>query len=493
MPISDAQYGAWLRADNKLRCVLVEAECYSGGGTLTRYLSNLGFVTSGTDTPAHTAYDDVVSALPGIRSSMAEVFKGQSLVSFGDIEIDNATGARDSWALDAWDGRPCRIYLGDPAWPKSDFRLSYSGALQDLFSRDSRTLVLRLRDRQQLLDVPVQTARVGGTGSTAGLKRPLAYGQVLNVPPVLIDATTRLYEVHAGQIEAIDAVRMAGADVNPANYTVDLANGRFTMGIAVSGELTCDVRGSKTGGVYVNKTADLVSRILQERAGFSSGDISATAVSALNAAAPGAAGLYLVDDAATVKNAIDALITGVGGYYTVGRDGVLYMGLFVAPAGSPVVTLTDDDIAQSGIAIARRIIPKKSVQVGYARYYSVITSGLAGSVTEAQRARLGQEYLVERATNTPTGYLLATDGDIEPTCFVAQSTAATEATRRAALWGVLRRVVSIKAFMAAGRVRLGDVVGLELGRFGLSGGALATVVGLRESLTGGSIDLEVFL
>jgi hypothetical protein len=37
------------------------------------------------------------------------------------------------------------------------------------------------------------------------------------------------------------------------------------------------------------------------------------------------------------------------------------------------------------------------------------------------------------------------------------------------------------------------VVALNLGRFGLNNGTLARVVGLRESLTGGRIELEVFV
>ena len=36
------------------------------------------------------------------------------------------------------------------------------------------------------------------------------------------------------------------------------------------------------------------------------------------------------------------------------------------------------------------------------------------------------------------------------------------------------------------------MIALNLGRFGLNNGTLVRVVGLRESLTGGRIELEVF-
>lgn len=494
MAITDQQYLDWLRADNKQRCVLIEAQAYSGGATVTRYMSNMGFVSAPTDSPANTAYDDIVLGLPGITSAMSEVFRGRSTVGFGDIEIDNSGGARDAWALDAWDGRPVSIFLGDPSWPKADFRLSFSGTLQDIFARGGARLVLRLRDRQQLLDVPVQTSRFA-SGPNANAVKPICYGEVFNITPVLEDAATRLYRVHDGAIDAVPAVYVAGVPLTlGSQYTVSVAAGTISLLIAVTGQLTADVRGSKTGGTYVNKTADIVSRIAQERAGLSTGDIDAAAITAMNTDAPGAVGLYVSGDGVTVRAALDTLITGAAGFYTIDRDGKLTLGLFKAPAGTPELTLVDDDIAQGGIEPITRIVPTKSVQVGYARNWTVMSSGLGASVSEARQAYLAAEFAsVERATSTPTGFLLATDGAVEPSCFVAQATAASEATRRATLWGSLRRIFRLRCFLAPGRVRIGSVLALELGRFGLAGPALANVVGIRESLTGGWTELEVFL
>ena len=106
---------------------------------------------------------------------------------------------------------------------------------------------------------------------------------------------------------------------------------------------------------------------------------------------------------------------------------------------------------------------------------------------------MADEYLIAKATNSLTGFLLAVDGDVEGTTLVGSSDAATEASRRATLWGSLRRVFRITTFLAAQQVKIGDVVGLDLSRYGLTGPALARVVGTREALTGGSLELEVFL
>ena len=491
MSISNAQYSAWLAADNKERVILVEVDAYSSGSTVTRYLSDRGFTSRPTDTPANTAYDDIVLAVPGIRSAMADALRGRSLVSFGDLDVDNSAGVRDSWLLDAWDGRPLRLYLGDASWPKADFRLVFSGVAADIQARDNATLTLKLRDRQYLLDVPLQTNLVTGTGSAKDQRLPVCYGEVKMIEPVLIDSALRKYAVHDGQIQSVDAVYQDGVAIG--TYTADLTAGTITLTAALTGRITADVKGSKTGGTYVNKTADIAQRIVQERAGWSTSDIDAASVTQLNTDAPGAVGIYVTQDQATVLSTLDTLITGAGGYYAIGRDGKLTMGLFKAPAGTPVVTIGDDDVEQGRVELTKRIVPLKSVRVGYARYYTTIDSGAASSLNEAQRQRLRDDYLVAKATTSLTGFLLAVDGDLQGSCYVNQSDASTEATRRAALWGQLRRIFRISGFLAAQQVKLGDVVALDLSRYGLAGGVLATVVGLRESITGGSVELEVFL
>ncbi len=493
MAISDAQYTAWLAADNKLRVVLAEVQAYSGGSTVTRYLSNRGYVSAPTDTPANTAYDDILVSIPSITSALADAMRGRSLISFGDLEIDNSAGDRDSWLTDAWDGRPVNLYLGDEAWDKADFRQVFGGTAADIQARDNSTLTLRLRDKQSLLDVPMQTTFVGGTGSALFQRVPICYGEVKFAEPVLIDSAARRYQLHDGQIQSIDAVWEDGAAVAGADFTANLANGTFVMNRAVVGRLTVDLKGSKTGGTYVNTTADIAQRIITERSSITAGEISAAAVTALNVAAPGVVGVYVTQDHRTVLSVLDELITGAGGYYSIGRDGVVSMALFTAPSGTPVVTIIDDDIEVAGIDLVRRIVPKKSIRIGYARYQTMVdTTGLAG-LTEAVRQRMADEYLIVRATTALTGYLLAVDADIEYSAYAVSADASTEATRRAALWGVLRRVFRIRGFMAAGRVQLGDVIALDLSRYGLAGGVLARVIRLRESLTGGSIELEVFL
>lgn len=492
MAISDAEYAVWLAADNKERVMLVEVKAYSGGSEVTRYFSNRGFTSTPTDTPANTSYEDILRTVPQIRSLLAEVFTGKSFVSFGDLIVDNSSGVRDSWLTDSWDGRDVNLFLGDPSWPKSDFRTVFMGSVEDISAQDTRTLQIRIRDRQYLFEVPVSLNRVGGSGTTKDQRIPIAYGEVKNVQPVLIDAAARKYQWHDGQVQSVDAVYDNGVAI--ATYTADLTLGTISLTAAATGVITLDGKGSKTGGTYVNKIADIAQRIILERTVITSGSIDSATVSTLNTDAPGVAGVYFSRDNTTVLQALDEVLGKSGAYFTIDRVGKVSFGLFKAPAGTAVVSLTDDDYELGSLMLKRRIVPLKSVRVGYARFHTTGNYGTAAALTEAQRQRLSDDYLVAyQVTSGATGFAMAVDGDIAGTPYAASGDAATEATRRAALWGVLRRVFSLRGFLAPQQVKLGDVVSVDFSRYGLSGGVLARVVALSESTTNNRIDMDIFI
>lgn len=489
MAITDDQFNAWLIRDNVARCVLVEVEAYSGGSVVTRYMSTHGFVSTGTDTPLNTPFDDILLAVPRYVSLIGEQLRGFSSPSTGEIVVDNSSGVRDAWLLDAWDGRPFRLYLGDPGWPKSDFRLMVAGTVADIQARDYRTLTLRTRDRQHLLTLPVCTTLVGGTDATKEARRPVCYGECFNVEPVLIDSTARRYAVHDGQIDAVVAVYEDGA---AKAFTADLPTGTFTLTTAAAGRITADVRGSKTAGTYVNKTGDILQRILTERTAITVSDIDTTSVTQLNTDVPGVVGLYVTGDETTMQ-ALDMLVTGCGAFYSFDRSGKFYVQQFKAPTGSPVLTILGDDVEDVGVAVVNRWLPSKSVRLGYKRQWTQQSDGLAASVSDARRAELAQPYLITKATNSVPQHLLSEDPPVEASLFISSVDASSEATRRATLYGTIRRLIQVTCFLGPSRVKLGDVVALDLTRYGLTGGVLARVMGIDEAPTEKRVTLTVFL
>lgn len=489
MAISDAQFNAWLIRSGVFRCVLVEVDAWSGGAVVTRYMSTHGFVSTPSDTPANIAYPEILQQVPIYTSVLGEILRGYSSPAAGELVIDNSNGVRDSWLLDSWDGRPFKMYLGDPSWPKSDFRLMAAGVISDIYSPSVRSLALRIRDKQHLLNKTICTTLVGGATANKDARVPVCYGECYNVEPVLTDAATRAYAVHDGQIEAITAVYEDGAS---KAFTANLATGTFTLSSAAAGRITADVKGSKTSGVYATTTADIASRVLQERGGLTGSDIDSASITAMNTAVPGTVGIYIKDGNTTVLQALDMLVIGAGGFYSFDRQGLFYLDQFKAPSGTPVLTLIAEDLVEGGLTIVNRWLPSKTVRVGYKKQWTVQADGLAAGVADARRAELAQPYLIAKATNSIPQHLLAEEPAVESSVFVNVSDANAEAARRAALFSSIRFLAKAVCYFGPARVKNGDVIAVNFGRFGLSGGALVRVAGVGDRLTDKQVELTLF-
>jgi hypothetical protein len=176
--ISDAQYAEWLRSSGHRRCILAEAKVYAGGAEITRYISNLGYVTAPGDTPANTYYKEILLGAPRVSSGIDQA------MSIGEIVLYNADGSLDGWLSDGWDGRDIVLLIGNPAWPRADFRPWLTGVIDHISAPSLDTLALSLRDKKERLNAPVQTD-LYATGSATGQPKPLAYGYLKNCEPIL--------------------------------------------------------------------------------------------------------------------------------------------------------------------------------------------------------------------------------------------------------------------------------------------------------------------
>ncbi len=480
MPISNAQFQEWLFRDNR-RAVLVEAKAYSGGAEVTRYFSNHAFVSEPSDTPANQPYDDILISVPTFTSKLSELFTGRSIPDWGDLVLTNENGDRDAWLADGWDGRSLKMYLGDPSWPKADFRLILDGITADIASPQRDRVSLKIRDKSWMLNIPVQATLMGGATANADQPQPLCYGQCFNVEPVLETAATHTYRVHDGAINDITDVRDNGVSVA---YTKDLANGRFTLNAAPSGRVTCDAQGAKPGGTYLTKCADIVQNLLTAHSQLTTADIDAANFTAFNATCPQTLGLY-VRDRQNMIDVIDQVVTSVGGFWTFSRAGLLQLGRLEATTGTAAIALTADDLRAKTLSIERRELPIATLRLGYQKNWTVQTDGLAGVVSEANRALYGAPYLVAKAANAGlfTTYKLARQPEVRETLLALAADAATEATRLQALYDTIRTTYRAPGYVAPFTMSLGNEASLTHPRFGFAAGADAIVVGFVEEVT----------
>lgn len=493
---------------------LVEIAAHDGTGTTTlRYSSGLGVMTLPSETPANAWYAPRLMQPIGFKRTMFSSARvaGGATVGTGEIVLNNTDQGLAALRDYGIDGRSVVVRLGPrgAAYP-AGYTTILAGTADQVEVGAERASI-RLRDKLQLLALPVQATLYAGTNSlpsgaegTAddikGQRKPLLFGRRHQIEPVLVNTARLIYQVHDGSIEAIDGVfdqgvAITAAGTNHANlaaleaatvaagqFHTCRALGLFRLGAAPAGKVTVDARGDNTGG-YVSTAAEIVSRILTQRCGIASGDIDSASVTALASAAAYDCGVYLTGDT-TRQQAIDLVLSGVGGWLAPTRAGLWQVGRLVAPSGTPDHAFTDVEIgALDAIATrdAEAGLPVWRVKLRGLPYAAIGPADLAGAVTQADKARLLQPWRETTASDSAvqTKHLLAPEM-VRDTSIQNATDLATEAARLLALHKVRRDFVEARVALtqANATVDLADVVRLTTARLGYSAGRDFIVVGI---------------
>lgn len=491
-------------------------------GTLkTFYVSDSRFVTSPSDTPANVAFEPCVidAGSLGVHAFGDGRTGGGTKLEAGEIVLANIDGQLDSWLNYSFDGRPVVIRTGAGG--------GYPGAFSTLLMATAESIdaasgqiVIRIRDKQYLLDRPVRTVLYGGTnvlpdgidglpGDLKGKARPAAYGRVFNVSPPHVNTSRLIFEV--GPCNSVDAVYSNAAALTAgAVYTslVDMianapsaggfrawpAGGYFRLGSFSAEQITADVtQGATAAGRTV---AQVVSTIALE-AGLSAMEVSAGDVAALDAIAAAEVGIWIDDSTTSFASALDQVIVSVGGWYSFDQAGVLRMGRLAAPEGDPVVTLYEYDLLDipERRAPTDNGIPIWSATVNHTKCWTVQTSGLAGSAA-ARSGFVGKE---RRSSNAPdpaikNQWLLAGKLEVD-TLLTTTADGDAEAARLLALHKTRRDIFEVSVnigLLAETPLRVADLVAVQLDRYGMGAGRLFRVIGISFNLAEQSAKLSLW-
>lgn len=491
MSISDAQYAAWLAADGKQREILAVVECNHLGAEITRYLSRYGYTTKPGEAPASTPFLACLSGGLTFERSIGITAGDPSIqVSAGDLEVENRDGRLDAWFGDVWVKRGINIYLGDPTWAFADFRVIVVGTIADIQPQGRHAFKFRLSDKMERLNFPISQTLAGGTTNPTALL-PLAFGEVYNATPLLVDAATLKYAVHAGAVESIIEVRDSGLTVN---NTPTVAAGTFTLNQARYGQITCDIQGAKVGGVYLKTVAKIIEEIVTHYGApgqqLAPAEIDAANFTAWNAAYPQTIGLYvegkrnLLEVCASVLRSLQASM-----YFS--RAGLLRLWGFPPSIGAAAVEFTKADIVEDSIEFSQFIPAAPAAVLGWGKNWTVQTSGMAGGVLDAVASSFGREYLdvVAQDAAAVTLYRYTTAPTREETLLVVQAEAQTEANRRVSWRSTMRRIVRFTARSNAYLRELGEYAGVTHDRLG--GRIVGIIIGIREDLAANRVTLEV--
>jgi len=491
MAISDSEYISWLSSPSAIRCILVEAKCNSGGTEVTRYLSNRGYVTSPSSTPANTEYKGVIKA--GVKLTETLSLESNATLSYGDIELDNTSGELDSWLDDVWDNRDVAVFYGDVKWERADFRLVFDGVLSGVGSSSRTSLNLMLRDNLQKLNTPISDVKLGGSSTNKDRLIPITIGECHNVSPLLTDAVNHEYQVHTGAIESIIEVRDNGA---PITVTPLLSTGKFRLTSSPVGTITCSIQGAKSS-TYSNQIVDAIKLLVKSFGTpanrLTDSDLDGTNLSSFASSNTAPIGFYQ-SDRINLLEAIQQLAGSVGGQITTSRAGLLkILRIDFPPSGTPVLINTDH-IVEKSFGVDSRLPIQSSVKIGYCKNYTV-ENNLQTVIPEEHKSLYEQEWLTitQSDSTVATKYKQIAEPVQKDTLLLTTATATTEATRRLNIVKQQRTVYKMTCFASMFNLELGQAVTLKHPRFGLSSGVLGVVVGLEPDWINARITVKVMV
>lgn len=511
---------AWLEDPSAVRGLLVEVQVYDVVAAVNKifYLSTMGYVT----TTADVTYNPIINNSIQISESL-DISGNSSGLSYGDLEVNNPSGELDSW-LDhtkyIWVNKSINIYYGDPRWVCADiasirttFKLIFSGVVADIDSR-SRTLInIKLRDKLERLNTPitenvlgVQAGKVQGQLENEESIKPLVFGEVFNMQPLLMDPTNFKFMFNDGLAEGIIEVRDNGVPLSA--YTTNLTEGTFILTYPVAGTCTASVQGVRntinlaTGALvnnsYVNNIATIIALIVTEygkvATRFTADDLDLSNLSDFSIANTQKVGI-VISDRENVLNVCQRLASSIGAQLYVNRLGKLQLLKIGVPTLDDTVYITDNDILHASLSINNKLEVVAATSINYCINWSP-QPGLITGIPEQHKLNFSKEWLdpkIKDDATTKSRYSLDSLPVPKDTLLIRDVDALAEATRLTEYYKVPRIVYKFTGTSKLLSLKLGQAVVLTHSRFNLSQGKTGQVIKLSPNWLNGNVEVEVLV
>lgn len=489
------------------------------GGVMLRF-SDVGYITTPTDSPANTPYSPRLLTVLNYQTEVPRPGFHQSggTASFGVIEFANHDGEYDEYLEYSWGKRQIDVLAGGTFWvgtPRereltfAEFGLVYRGQVSKINQHNGVIGIVLNQSVMARLDKSIQENLYDSSaGDNEDKPKPLCYGECYNVPPVLIDATWYVYQVHDGPVQSIDAVRDDGNNLPPdtpadsggtqlgattvpaaGTFITDLSRGQFQVGTIPGGSITADVHGDDSGAGYVQSTADIVKRIIVDKGGLTDPD-ELDGASFQDFEYSGAIGYYVGPSPRTILQIVSEILNPVG-WFTVNRANQFVIGNFVSPESETATGLiTDEQVSNLGDEDAEP--PVKSVSVGYKKVWAM-QSFSASTLPPATQEFYANEFRFANAADATVLDVYKDAVDIEHfSLFVSQSDAQSLADILLARLKVKRRLYVVRLQRMMFNRRIGEVLSVQVNESDLSGGRNLFVHGIAEVFTERTVDLRLW-
>jgi hypothetical protein len=556
-------YQAWLETPGVVRIALAQVQGLVGGTLTTRYISTHGVTIDGIQ------YSPIIKGTISIDESLSLNYT--SSISYGDIELANNNGEYDSWLEDIWSNKPIQIYVGAMPAPGttstiSDFELIFSGLIDDVDSKSRGSLNLKIRDKLEKLNTSVSEALLGNynpqgltpyTNQYQNSLKPLCYGEVHNITPLLTDPALLEYMVNLEAVEQIIEVRDNGVPVAfTTSGTITIPPGSFRLLKTPIGTITCSVQGMKrtvnvtrdytqdsVSNTYTNTARNIILSILKltgqtldyseiDRVSF--GPEEATLGTQ-------AVGLYLTDRTNILaicqelaKNCGLVLCTTRLGevrlvelsipteatidfakyveanpdlYYYWSTDlslhgvskreyGYLHYYPFGLSEGRTITRfeITESDLLLNTLGISQRPEVVAGVKLGYAKNWT-IQNNLTTAIPQQHKDMYATEWLesIQKDDTVKTNYLVSVEPTLESTYLIDKTQADAVAQKKLDLFKTRRKVLTMTCTAKFLSLQVGDAIKLTASRFGLNSGSFGRVVSTKPNWLRGTIEIGVLV
>lgn len=371
-----------------------------------------------------------------------------------------------------------------------------------------------------------------GRGDVTGTLKPLAYGRVESVPPILVHLPTNIYLLSQFPWSEITGVYEGGNEITrggtPRSVFTDLetflaattpageydglayAGGTYIrLGSTPSLPLTVDGKGDASGSGYVETAGQVARRILTTLGPDPLADpseLDTTSFTALDTANSSPIGIYARGDE-QIYEKVGLALGSVGGSGQFSMEtGLFYVSRFGGVTGSSVATLDERHIIS--IEPLPVDLPFYAVSLGYRPQYRTLSlEEIAGNVIANDDPivfRLQNEYLTARVedreirTRHPRSGLY-----FRQTALALEEDTVEEAQRLLLLVGGAASAFRVdSSLLAADQIVIGDIVTLsvtecdlygdDLTRLSLGAGTDFLVMGIVPVIEEGRKELTVW-
>lgn len=490
---------------------------------ILRFTSGGGYTSAAGDFYAPRMEQPALITLSVLSATL---FGGAAQNSYGEMTLVNIDGGLDYMAGYSFDGRDFALKMGEESADIATFTIISRAIIEEVSLEYSR-VAIRLRDKTQSLDVPVQQALylgdnvlpngLEGVSDLKGQRKPLILGTVKNVSAVMVNSSKLIYQLSTAAISSTGLIirdkgvplslegyyssesDMLSTSVTPGYFKVWLSGGMFRLGSSPAGTVTADCQASDTPNSTAN---EIIQALVYTYAGIASDAATNSDLTLLNSDNNKPLGIFISGEM-TIMEAIDLVSKSVGAWFGFDYLNRFRVKTIKLPSGLTTFQLTEVEILsieRQSVSVGSSKSPVWQYALNYLKNHTVQDhDSLAGSVSAENRAFYAEEWR-KQITSDPsvkTKHLFA-ESVVEDSHFINAADALAEANRRLTI--LKSPLVLLKVTVRVGfdltvlsSLSIGNNVNVSYKRFGLNSAVkIFKIVSITADYRIGMIELGLW-